>query len=72
MDNVFKTSNKTNDLSSQQCYLSTFQDPITSVEKDSYICFCDDKIGCNGSTILKEKFLLVNFSIFSIFLINLF
>lgn len=65
MDNLFGTSNKTKDLSSQQCYLSTYQDPISSVEKDSYICFCDDKIGCNSAIKLsKSIFLLIAVSFF--------
>ena len=59
LDNAefFPNKTDTTQFKSQECYVGSYVDPVTTGSKDSYLCFCDDKPGCNGSS---TKFLLNN------------
>jgi len=51
LDNASFFPNKTDTVQfkSQECYVGSYVDPVTTGSKDSYLCFCDDKPGCNVS-----------------------
>ena len=67
-DNVTVVSSGTQ-FSSQQCFISQFEDPQEpGIKKPSYTCYCDDSVGCNrGNPMLisNEAFFFL-FYVFSL------
>ena len=53
VDNSLHLANSTlstQPLASQQCYISTYIDPGSSVSLPAFVCVCDDQHGCNRAT----------------------